>query len=103
ACRTLRLRKGDRVVEAGCGWGALALHMARHHGVSVRACNISTEQIHYARERARREGLEGRVEFVQDDYRTLVGRFDVFVSVGMLEHVGPENYETFGEVIDRCL
>src|SRR5712691_6495104 len=94
-CRKLALRPGENVVEAGCGWGALALHMARHHGVRVRAFNISTEQVRYARERARQEGLEGRVEFVEDDYRNIRGRYDVFVSVGMLEHVGPENYRAF--------
>jgi cyclopropane-fatty-acyl-phospholipid synthase len=102
-CRKVRLRPGDTVVEAGCGWGALALHMARHHGVTVRAFNISREQVRFARERARAEGLEGRVEFVEDDYRNVRGRFDVFVSVGMLEHVGRENYSAFAEVIDRCL
>ncbi len=102
-CRKLGLRAGERVVEAGCGWGALALHMARRHGVTVRAFNISSEQVQFARERARREGLDGRVEFVEDDYRTIRGPFDVFVSVGMLEHVGPANYETLGGVIDRGL
>ncbi|PYQ54738.1 MAG: cyclopropane-fatty-acyl-phospholipid synthase [Acidobacteria bacterium] len=102
-CRKVGLRPGQTVVEAGCGWGALALHMARHHGVKVRAFNISTEQVRYARERARQEGLEGRVEFVEDDYRNIRGTYDVFVSVGMLEHVGPENYRAFGRVIDRSL
>ena len=56
-CRKLRLQAGESVVEAGCGWGTLALHMARHYGVRVRAFNISHEQIAYARERAAREGL----------------------------------------------
>jgi cyclopropane-fatty-acyl-phospholipid synthase len=102
-CRKVRLRPGETVVEAGCGWGALALHMARRHGVTVRAFNISREQVRFARERARAEGLGGRVEFVEDDYRNVRGRFDVFVSVGMLEHVGRENYRAFAEVIDRCL
>ena len=102
-CRKVRLRPGDTVVEAGCGWGAFALHMARHYGVTVRAYNISREQIRFARARARAEGLDGRVEFVEDDYRNLRGRYDVFVSVGMLEHVGRENYRVFAEVIDRCL
>lgn len=102
-CRKLALRPRERVVEAGCGWGALALYMARCHGVSVRAFNVSREQIDYARRRASAEGLSGRVEFVEDDYRNVDGRFDVFVSVGMLEHVGLENYAALGAVIDRCL
>lgn len=102
-CRKLRLQPGERVVEAGCGWGALALHMAREYGVRVRAYNISREQIAYARERARAEGLEDRVEYVEADYRAIRGEYDVFVSVGMLEHVGRRHYKTLGAVIDRCI
>jgi len=102
-CRKLRLREGQTVVEAGCGWGALAVHMAQHYGATVRACNLSHEQILFARQRAKAEGLSSRVEFVEDDYRNLSGRFDVFVSVGMLEHVGPKHYRALGEVIHRCL
>jgi cyclopropane-fatty-acyl-phospholipid synthase len=102
-CRKLRLREGQSVVEAGCGWGALARHMARRYGVKVRAYNISREQIAYARERARDEGVEGKVEYVEDDYRNIKGVFDAFVSVGMVEHVGPDHYRELGSVIDRSL
>ena len=102
-CRKLRLRPGDRVVEAGCGWGALALHMARRYGATVKAYNISKEQLAYARHRAASEGLAGRVEFIEDDYRNVSGTYDAFVSVGMLEHVGLSHYRTLGRVIDRCL
>jgi cyclopropane-fatty-acyl-phospholipid synthase len=102
-CRKLGLQRGERVIEAGCGWGSLALLMAERYGVTVRAFNISSEQIEYARRRARAEGLEGRVEFVEDDYRNIDGPCDVFVSIGMLEHVGAPDYPTFGRVIDRVL
>jgi cyclopropane-fatty-acyl-phospholipid synthase len=102
-CRKLRLQAGQTVVEAGCGWGALARYMAGHYGVKVTAYNISREQIAFARERARAEGLEGQVEYIEDDYRTITGSYDVFVSVGMLEHVGPDHYRELGSVIDRCL
>ena len=102
-CRKLRLQPGERVAEAGCGWGSLALHMASRYGVTVQAYNLSTEQIAYAREQAARAGLSDRVEFVDDDYRNLQGRFDVFVSVGMLEHVGLADFPAFGRVIDRTL
>jgi cyclopropane-fatty-acyl-phospholipid synthase len=101
-CRKLRLTPGETVFEAGCGWGALALHMARNYGVTVRAFNISHEQILFARERAAREGLSN-VEFVEDDYRAITGHCDAFVSVGMLEHVGTRHYESLGQVIDRTL
>ncbi len=102
-CRKLRLQPGEKVVEAGCGWGALALHMAKHYGVSVAAYNISSEQIAFARQRAHAEGLDGQVEFIEDDYRNVRGKFDAFVSVGMLEHVGTDNYQELGGVIDRSL
>jgi cyclopropane-fatty-acyl-phospholipid synthase len=102
-CRKLALKPGERVMEAGCGWGALALFMARRYGVTVRAVNVSHEQIAYARERANAEGLADRVEFVEDDYRNVHGRYDAFVSVGMLEHVGLADYPTLGAVIDRSL
>ncbi len=102
-CRKLRLQPGETVVEAGCGWGALALHMAREYGVSVKAYNISHEQIAYARERARAEGMSGRVEYIEDDYRAISGQFDVFVSVGMLEHVGLDHYAEIAGIIQRSI
>ena len=102
-CRKLQLQPGQTVVEAGCGWGALAMHMAEHYGVDVIAYNNSHEQVRYARERAAEAGLGGKVTFVEDDYRGIHERCDVFVSIGMLEHVGLANYRTLGAVIDRCL
>ena len=102
-CRKMRLHAGESVVEAGCGWGSLAIHMAQHYGVKVRAFNISHEQIAFARERAAREGLGSSVEFVEDDYRNITGKYDAFVSVGMLEHVGVEHYQGLGRVIQQCL
>ena len=102
-CRKLGLRPGQTVVEAGCGWGALACYMARHYGVRVRAYNISQAQVAYARRRAAEAGLSEQVEFVQDDYRTIQGRFDAFVSVGMLEHVGTDHYRELGQVVARAL
>jgi len=102
-CRKLGLRPGETVIEAGCGWGALALHMARHHGVRVRAYNVATRQIAWARERARREALADRVEFIAQDYRRIEGHADAFVSVGMLEHVGLASYGDLARVIERTL
>ncbi|MDZ7784201.1 MAG: cyclopropane-fatty-acyl-phospholipid synthase family protein [Halioglobus sp.] len=101
--RKLCLEPGQTVVEAGCGWGGLGRFLARHYGVTVKAYNISHEQITYARERARQEGLEERVEYIEDDYRNIDGTCDRFVSVGMLEHVGTDNYGELGRIVDRCL
>lgn len=102
-CRKLRLRPGERVIETGCGWGALALHMARHYGARVRAFNISSEQLAFAREQAAREGLDGRVEFIDEDYRNVSGQYDAFVSVGMLEHVGLHHLNTVADVLRRTV
>jgi len=102
-CRKLQLRPGQRVIEAGCGWGALAMHMAEHYGVFVTAYNNSRKQVAYARAEAAARGLANRVTFVEDDYRTITGQCDVFVSVGMLEHVGLRNFSTLGAVIKRSL
>lgn len=102
-CRKLRLQPGDTVVEAGCGWGGLARFMAKHYGINVRAYNISREQVTYAREQAEIQGLSAQVEYVLEDYRDITGKYDVFVSVGMLEHVGTRDFTELGAVIDRCL
>ena len=102
-CRKVRLQPGDTVIEAGCGWGALALHMARSYGVRVKAFNISHEQIVFARARAVREGLADRVEFIEDDYRNVTGECDAFVSIGMLEHVGYKDYDHLSGVLARVV
>jgi cyclopropane-fatty-acyl-phospholipid synthase len=102
-CRKLRLRPGQRVLELGSGWGALALHMAGHYGVTVRAFNVSAQQVEWAREAAEKQGLASRVEFVLDDWRNAIGSWDALASVGMLEHVGPGHYEELGGVIERTL
>lgn len=102
-CKKLMLVPGQTVVEAGCGWGGLAIHMAKHYGVTVKSYNISHEQIVYAQRKAKKENLSSQVEYIEDDYRNVAGTYDRFVSVGMLEHVGTQNYAQLGAVIDRCL
>ena len=102
-CEKLNLQPGERVVEAGCGWGSFALYMASHYDVTVTAYNISHEQILYARQRARDAGLEDRVTFVEDDYRSIADRYDVFASIGMLEHVGLAQLPAMGHVMNRAL
>ena len=102
-CRKLQLKPGDRVIEAGCGWGGLSRHMALHYGVSVTAYNISREQLDHAQDRAKSEGYDHQVTYVEDDYRNIQGQCDAFVSVGMLEHVGPINYPALGDVMHQVL
>ena len=102
-CCKLRLKPGQTVLEIGSGWGAMALHMAKHYGAKVRAYNISNEQLEWSRDLAKREGLSSLIEFVEDDYRNATGTFDAFVSVGMFEHVGRDNFGDFGKVLKRTL
>lgn len=98
-CRKLNLAATDQLLDIGCGWGGLARYAAERTGCTVTAVNISKEQLHYARELCK--GLP--VHFEDRDYRTIEGRFDKIVSVGMFEHVGRKNYRTFMKVVHRCL
>jgi cyclopropane-fatty-acyl-phospholipid synthase len=102
-CSKLNLQPGERVVDIGCGWGALALHMAKHYGVSVQAVSNSHEQILWARRRAAELQLTRQVEFIEDDYRNIDAMCDAVVSIGMLEHVGPKHYREMGQVLNRIL
>jgi cyclopropane-fatty-acyl-phospholipid synthase len=92
-----------RVLDIGCGWGGLALTLARDYGAQVTGITLSSEQLAEARNRAIAEGLEDRVRFELMDYRALDQRFDRIVSVGMFEHVGIGHYQTFCDTIARCL
>ncbi|MBL9058961.1 MAG: class I SAM-dependent methyltransferase [Mangrovicoccus sp.] len=93
--RKLLLQPGMRVLDIGCGWGGMALTLARDHGASVLGVTLSTDQHRIASERARAAGLSDRVEFRLQDYRAVTGRFDRVVSVGMFEHVGVPHYRSY--------
>lgn len=92
-CRKLGLTPGQRLLDVGCGWGSMAIHAAREHGVSVVGITLSQEQAAYARKRVADEGLTDRVEIRVQDYRDVVdGPYDAISSIGMAEHVGAERY-----------
>ncbi|MBV7699615.1 cyclopropane-fatty-acyl-phospholipid synthase family protein [Streptomyces sp. TRM70350] len=92
-CRKLALTPGQRLLDVGCGWGSLAIHAAREHGVSVVGITLSQEQAAYARKRVADEGLTDRVEIRVQDYRDVRdGPYDAVSSIGMAEHVGAERY-----------
>ena len=103
AAKLLLDRPGLRVLDIGCGWGGLALTLAREHGAHVTGITLSAEQLAIARARAQAEGLSHRVSFELRDYRLEDGRYDRVVSVGMFEHVGPNNYDGFFATVRRCL
>ncbi|HEY6356639.1 MAG TPA: cyclopropane fatty acyl phospholipid synthase, partial [Vicinamibacterales bacterium] len=99
ACQKLGLVPGLRVLDIGCGWGGFARYAAEHYRAVVTGITLSPAQARLAR--ARCAGLP--VDIREEDYRDLSGTFDRIVSIGMFEHVGPRNYETFFEVVARCL
>ena len=97
--RKLLLEPGMRVFEIGCGWGGLALSLARDHGAEVLGVTLSTEQHAWATKRAEAEGLSDKVKFELRDYRDVTGQFDRIVSVGMFEHVGVPHYRTYFDTV----
>jgi cyclopropane-fatty-acyl-phospholipid synthase len=106
-CRKLDLRPDELVVEAGGGWGGLALHMATRYGARVKSFNVSAAQVEYARARAATQGLgPERLEYILDDYRNIprhVDRCDKFASICMLEHVGRESYAAFFALVAKLV
>lgn len=99
----LCLRPGLSVLDIGCGWGGLALHLARTRGVNVRGITLSQAQLPVARVRAQAQNLAAQAEFVLEDYRETEGAFDRIVSVGMFEHVGRGHYDEFFRQIASLL
>ncbi len=104
-CRKLQLRPGDRLLDVGCGWGALALHAARRYGVQVHGITLSHQQWEWARRAVTREGLQSQVQIDLCDYRDLSdqARYDKISSVGMFEHVGLENLPVYFSTLHRVL
>ena len=98
----LALKPGQRILDIGCGWGGMAITLAKLEQVEVLGITLSEEQLALARQRAEEAGVADRVRFELIDYRDLAerepGRFDRIVSVGMFEHVGAANFETFFRV-----
>jgi len=95
----LNLSPGLKILDIGCGWGDLALYLARLADVEVVGVTLSKEQFELANARARKAGLDNRVRFELKDYRKVEDRFDRIVSVGMFEHVGVHHYgEFFGKI-----
>jgi cyclopropane-fatty-acyl-phospholipid synthase len=96
-------RPGLSVLDIGCGWGGMALTLARDYGAKVTGITLSTEQLSWAKARAQAEGLSDQVSFELLDYRAAVGCFDRILSVGMFEHVGVFHYRAFFDAVSRCL
>jgi len=99
----LLLKPGMKVLDIGCGWGGLALYLAKNFGVEVTGLTLSAEQHKIAVERAGQEGLEDKVKFFIRDYREEAAEYDRIVSVGMFEHVGVRHYGEFFAKLKKLL
>ncbi|MCW3016649.1 MAG: Cyclopropane-fatty-acyl-phospholipid synthase [Solirubrobacterales bacterium] len=100
----LALTAGERVLDVGCGWGAFAIHAARHHGVQVLGITLSEEQATLARERVKEAGLQDQVQIRLADYRELDEEpFDAISSIGMVEHVGEAQIDVYARQLHRLL
>ena len=100
-CRKAGLKPGMRVLDLGCGWGGFAVYAAEKHGCEVLGVTIATEQQKWGQAKASSLGLP--VEIRLQDYRSVHGKFDAVVSIGMMEHVGWKNHRTLMQVVHRCL
>jgi cyclopropane-fatty-acyl-phospholipid synthase len=102
-CRKLRLKPGERLLDIGCGWGAMLIHAAKHYGVVGHGVSLSEAQSALARERIRAEGLEDRITIEVKSYAELTGTFDKISSIGMFEHLGLANHEAYFLAVRRLL
>ena len=104
-CRKLRLAPGERLLDIGCGWGALVIHAAREYGVEATGITLSENQHRLANQRIREAGLEGRCRVLLQDYRDHAGEgiYDKVASVGMFEHVGLKNLPVYFGAAQRLL
>lgn len=99
----LALRPGDRLLDIGCGWGALVMRAAQKYGARATGITLSSNQLEYAREQIRAAGLQERCAVELCDYRDLDGEFDRIASVGMFEHVGLKNLPLYFRKIRSLL
>jgi cyclopropane-fatty-acyl-phospholipid synthase len=103
-CTKLGLRRGERVLDVGCGWGSFGIHAATRHGVSVLGITLAERQAERARERVRAAGVADRVEIRVADYREIAAEpFDAIASIGMVEHVGDERIDEYATRLHALL
>ncbi len=103
-CKKLALREGERVLDVGCGWGSFVIHAASRHGVRAVGITLAERQAELARERVREAGVADRVEIRVADYREVSdGPFDAIASIGMVEHVGEEQIDTYARRLHGLL
>lgn len=102
-CRKLQLSPGQRLLDIGCGFGSLLIHAATHYGITGVGVTLSRTQAEAAQERIEAAGLSNRVEVRLMDYRDVDERYDAVASIGMIEHVGPQQLDTWFATVRRVL
>ena len=101
--KKLDIKKGDKVLDVGCGWGGMAFEIAKQKGCEVLGISLSKNQINYCKKKAKDLGLDNQVSFELADYREVQGKYDRIYSVGMFEHVGKKFYKAFFESMNKLL
>ena len=101
--KKLDIKEGSKILEVGCGWGGMALEIAKQKNCEVTGISLSKNQIIYCKEKAKELGLDNQVKFQLIDYREAKGNYDRIYSVGMFEHVGKKFYSTFFKTMNRLL
>jgi cyclopropane-fatty-acyl-phospholipid synthase len=102
-CKKLRLKPGETLLDMGCGWGALSMHAARYYGVKAYGVTLSEQQVAYANDKIKRLGLQDQVRIECKDYAHAEGVYDKVAAIGMLEHVGIDNFPTYYKTAWRSL
>lgn len=104
-CRRLRLQPGERLLDIGCGWGALVCHAGRHYGVTALGVTLSQQQYDFAQQKIRALGLQDRVTVELRDFRSVTQPegFDAVSQIGMFEHLGLDNHDAYFALIHRIL
>ncbi len=101
--KKLDIKKGQKILEVGCGWGGMAFEIAKQKGCEVKGISLSKNQISYCNKKAKELGLDNQVNFELADYREINGKYDRIFSVGMFEHVGKKFYKVFFESMNKLL
>lgn len=114
-CRKLGLEPGMRLLDVGCGWGGMVSHAVQHYGVTAVGVTLSAAQAQYGTQRMQREGIADRAQIRHLDYRDIAeSGFDAVSSIGLTEHVGPQNYPRYfaflrerlvdgGRLLNHCI
>ncbi len=102
-CRKLRLKKGDRLLDIGCGWGALVCYAAKNYGVTAHGVTLSQAQYDYAMAKVKELGLQDTVTLEIRDYITLDGEYDKISSIGMFEHIGLDKFPEYFKKVKSLL